>query len=573
MAVLKLIKFMFKEHKAFPIYVVLISSATILSSVGLFGYSSYLIAFCALHPDISLILTTVVLIRFFGVARAAIRYAERYVSHNVTFKMLKSIRTWVYQRVSKMEYADVIVLDKERVLTHLMDDVESLQDFYLRTFNPFVTSVVVGLLGVVILSFFSGLIAMIFILFYIICIIVIPIMLWAFGRGINQECEACAAQAKIKLLDFFRHYIEICVNNSSKRSRKEIEDTQERSYQLEYKLALLKSLSTQLNLLIANMAMLFCIVVGARLVAIGELKGVLLPMLVLMVFSLFEGTLPVGELFHKLEIAGHSSKNITHLEDVSIMEEQREGTLEVKIHKISIENLTYFYPNTEKVAIEDITFSIKKGEKIAIVGHSGSGKSTLAQVLLGWLKGNTPLSFNDVSIEKYSQHCVENAIMLVAQKSYFFHTSIRNNMKIANENATDEEIITAIRDVGLERWYSNLKERLESSVGENAMMLSGGERQRFALARAILSKRDFIILDEMTAGLDVYMESKILDLVFQLFRECGLITITHRLTYMNHYNKIYVMNRGKIVECGTHQELLSKNGEYATLYRLQSQIV
>jgi|GEM_PF-1526454 len=573
MGTLKLIKFMFKEHKWFPILVICFSTATILSSVGLFGYSSYLIAFCALHPGMAAIMTTVVIIRVFGISRAAIRYVERYSSHDTTFKMIKSIRQWLYKRVIKIRYEEVVTLDKEEVLTHLMDDVESLQDFYLRTFNPFITALAVGLVGVVILSFFSGIIAVIFCLFYCITLVIIPFILWIYGKGLNSERETLSSEIKVKIMDFFQSFVDI-ITNSARGSRVgDIDELHLKSYGVEYKLALLKTLSAQLNLLVSNFALFFTLLIGAKLVSQGHLNGVLLPMLILIVFSLFEATLPVGELFHKLEIAKHSSENIFKLEELAEVESSVTKKQIKSLETIELESISFNYPKGGLSALEEISLSIKKGERIAIVGHSGSGKSTLIHILLSWFNAKGGIKYNGECVETLSSEGISSRMCLVAQKSYFFHTTVRNNLKMAREEASDEEMVEVLRKVGLERWFSRLANGLDSSVGENAMLLSGGERQRFAIARALLAKKDFLILDEVTAGLDVHMESKIIEMILNEFNETGLIMVTHRLTYMNSYDKIYVMRAGRIIESGTHESLLAQKGEYNTLYQVQTQIV
>lgn len=237
---------------------------------------------------------------------------------------------------------------------------------------------------------------------------------------------------------------------------------------------------------------------------------------------------------------------------------------------IRFENVSLTY-NNGREALKNISFTIVPGSFTALVGKSGSGKTTVTNLLLKFIEptegrillGNT--NFNEINPELW-----RNQVSWISQNPYLFHTTIRENILLAKENATEEEIISAAKSAGIHNFISSLPEGYETFIGERGTRLSGGQAQRIALARAYLKNSPILILDEPTANLDPQTENELVETLEKLTENKTVIMIAHRLKTIKKANQILVFSNGQIIEKGTHYSLVSKNGYYSQLLKTYS---
>ncbi len=242
--------------------------------------------------------------------------------------------------------------------------------------------------------------------------------------------------------------------------------------------------------------------------------------------------------------------------------------LTVSAGGISFQNIDFSYPNSQSL-FQDFSLDIPAGEKVALVGHSGSGKSTLIKLLFDFVSLQSgKICIDEQDISKCTHESLRKSFALVSQTTDLFHRSLRDNIAY-NTNATDEEIWKAVQDAQCEDFISALPEKLETFVGERGVKLSGGERQRVALARAFLKDAPIVVLDEPTSALDSITEGKIQIAISKLLKGKTAIVIAHRLSTIFQMDKIVVLDKGKIIEMGTHKELLEKDGKYAQMWQHQ----
>ena len=237
---------------------------------------------------------------------------------------------------------------------------------------------------------------------------------------------------------------------------------------------------------------------------------------------------------------------------------------------IEIKNL-YFRYGTRKLVLEDINLKIKTGQKIAFVGESGSGKTTLSKLLLHLYepeKGDILINGNN--IKDIQLECLRKRIAYIPQETFLFSGSIFENLTLGLDNATMDDIIDASKMAHAHDFINELPLRYETKLEENGTNLSGGQRQRLAIARAMLKKPDILILDEATSNLDDITERILSRTIHEFAKDMTTIFIAHRLSTIKNCDKIYVMDKGKIVEQGTHKELITLNGKYANLVKQQS---
>lgn len=261
-----------------------------------------------------------------------------------------------------------------------------------------------------------------------------------------------------------------------------------------------------------------------------------------------------------------AAERLNDILDIPIEEKSVTQDAKISFHNISFSSVDFRYGNHELI-LKNVTFEINKGERVAIVGESGCGKTTLAKLLLKFYtpeKGRILLDGNE--LKSISSDWLRKNISYIDQNTFLFSDTIKNNLLLGNQSATDSEIEQACKFANADSFISELPFGYDTFLDENGKNLSGGQRQRLAIARALLRNPQLIIFDEATSNLDNITESTIKDTIFNFNKEITCIIIAHRLSNIKNCDKIIVMNKGEIEEIGTHQELLNKKGKYFELY-------
>lgn len=237
---------------------------------------------------------------------------------------------------------------------------------------------------------------------------------------------------------------------------------------------------------------------------------------------------------------------------------------------IEFKNLNFRY-GTRKLVLEDINFKIERGQKIAFVGESGSGKTTLSKLLLHLYSAETgEILINGNHIEDIQLECLREKIAYIPQETFLFSGTIFENLTLGMDNATMDDIMEASKLAQAHDFINELPLRYETRLEENGANLSGGQRQRLAIARAMLKKPDILILDEATSNLDAITERALDRTINEFCKDLTTIFIAHRLSTIKNCDKIYVFEKGKIIESGTHRELIDLGGKYYELVKQQS---
>ena len=253
-----------------------------------------------------------------------------------------------------------------------------------------------------------------------------------------------------------------------------------------------------------------------------------------------------------------------------IQNDKNAPELKIKNSNISFDNVSFKYLKSNDKAIRNLSFVAEGGKVTALVGHSGAGKSTIINLIPRFYQPQSGKIFIDgQDIENVYLSSLRNKIAIVSQDTILFDDSIENNIRFAKSNATDEEVKKACKLAAAEDFISNLPEQYKTLVGENGVRLSGGEKQRLSIARAILKNSPIILLDEATSSLDTESEQKVQSAIFNLTKNRTTIVIAHRLSTIKKADHIIVMEKGNIVERGTHDELLKNSKVYENLYKKQ----
>lgn len=237
---------------------------------------------------------------------------------------------------------------------------------------------------------------------------------------------------------------------------------------------------------------------------------------------------------------------------------------------IRLEGVSFAYPGHDDLVLKGVDLWVPKGTTLALVGASGAGKSTMADLLPRFydpIEGR--ITIDDKDLREYDIRSLRQSMGIVSQDTFLFNTSVRNNIAYGVENVTFDEVVEAARRSNAYEFIVELPQGFDTQIGDRGVLLSGGQRQRIAIARALLRDPDILILDEATSALDTVSERLVQQAIDELCRDRTTVVIAHRLSTVHKANQIAVMDKGKVVEIGTHYELIKKGGYYTRLYAMQ----
>ncbi len=241
------------------------------------------------------------------------------------------------------------------------------------------------------------------------------------------------------------------------------------------------------------------------------------------------------------------------------------------VNRVSFDDVQFTYDSADGQVLRDINFTVERGEFVAFVGQSGAGKSTIVSLLLRMYSPDSgEIRADNVSINEFNLESWREQIAVVRQNPHIFNDTLERNVTIGNRDATRSDVERVCEIAKVDEFLDDLPNGYESALGDDGVRLSGGQRQRVALARALLKDADFLVLDEATSDLDSTLEHEVQTAIESMHRDYGIIAIAHRLSTVQNADRIHTMDRGQIIEEGTHTELLESDGQYAELYSIQS---
>ena len=518
-----------------------------------------------LKPGIIIVL--LLIIRFIS----NILYAK--FSNLASSEARTTLRELVYKKLLKLGTGYSSVESTSSIVQVMVEGVEQLEIYFGKYLPQFFYSLLVPVTLFVFMSFISVKAALVFIL----CVPLIPISIIAIMKI-----------AKRILKDYWKSYSDLggsFLENLQGLTTLKVFDIDEERHQKmnveaeKFRKITMKVLSMQLNSITIMDLVAFGGAAAGTIVALIQFKnGNLLPgsllIIILLSSEFFIPLRLLGSYFHIAMNGMAASDRIFGILDAE--ERQKEVDDRVKEIKedinISLKDVTFSYDG-EREVLKNINMDITPKGIVAIVGESGSGKSTIASIILNNYKVNKgQVLLNDMDIEKLNSNLVYENIGLISTNSYIFNGSILDNLLVGNKNATDEEINEALKIARLDSFVEGLKDKLNTNVGEGGSALSGGQKQRLALARAILANRKMIIFDEATSNIDVESEEAIWEAIYDLSKDKTILVISHRLANVKDAKNIYVMNKGELVEEGTHNELMNANGYYHNMVNKQNEL-
>ena len=566
-----------KKNKSVMTLVVILGILSTVSGAALMYVSGFLISKSSLRiGNILMLQVPTVLTRTFSLSQSTFAYLQRLTSHNLVLGIIEKMRSRVY----KILEPHALKLKKEYksgdLLGLIAEDIEHLQNIYLKTIFPSIVSLVLYVVFVTLMFGYDMSYAILATLFGLFIIFIVPFVSLTFTRRNFQVMK----EAKYDLYKNFTSAIfgisDWISSNRVNDFMNEYQEKETRLLKKETKIKIFVHFRENLVNFIAGLTVFYMVYSCWSMTLNDSIENVYIASFCMMALSVMSVSVMTSEAVAHIPGYEVSIKRVKDFyaneqDDVDIDKalENKEGNV------IDIENVTFAYENGKNV-LDDISLSIKKGEKVAILGRSGVGKSTLVKLLTGTYTDYT----GSISVlgKVPTEKMLGTKISLLNQKPYLFDMTIRENLKLAlldkKEEVTDDEINSKIEESleksQLTRLISELPEGINTNVFETGSRFSGGERQRIAFARTLIQNNELLLLDEPTVGLDPKTEHELLKTIFETNRDKTIVWITHHLNSIKYMDRIIFIKDGKVEMNGTHEELYQTNKKYRKLYDMDN---
>ena len=566
-----------KKNKSMMTLVVVLGILSTVSGAALMYVSGFLISKSSLRiGNILMLQVPTVLTRTFSLSQSTFAYLQRLTSHNLVLGIIEKMRSRVY----KILEPHALKLKKEYksgdLLGLIAEDIEHLQNIYLKTIFPSIVSLVLYVIFVTLMFGYDMSYAILATLFGLFIIFIVPFASLTFTRRNFQVMK----EAKYDLYKNFTSAIfgisDWISSNRVNDFMNEYQEKETRLLKKETKIKIFVHFRENLVNFIAGLTVFYMVYSCWSMTLNDSIENVYIASFCMMALSVMSVSVMTSESVAHIPGYEVSIKRVKDFyaneqDDVDIDKalQNKEGNV------IDIENVTFAYENGKNV-LDNISLSIKKGEKVAILGRSGVGKSTLVKLLTGTYTDYT----GSISVlgKVPTEKMLGTKISLLNQKPYLFDMTIRENLKLAlldkKEEVTDDEINSKIEESleksQLTRLISELPEGINTNVFETGSRFSGGERQRIAFARTLIQNNELLLLDEPTVGLDPKTEHELLKTIFETNRDKTIVWITHHLNSIKYMDRIIFIKDGKVEMNGTHEELYKTNEKYRKLYDMDN---
>ena len=505
--------------------------------------------------------------------RIAANLSYGHFSHKASEGVKVKLRDGIFGKLTRIGLNYNKVTSTSSVVQVAVEGVEQLEVYFGRYLPQFFYALLAPITLFILFSFISLKAAIVF----LVCVPLIPVSIIAImkiAKRILKDYWNNYANLGDTFLENLQGLTTLKVFNIDEERHKKMNDEAEN-----FRRITMKVLSMQLNSINVMDLVAFG---GAALGSIITLNAfyngqVTLAGTIIIILLSSEFFIPLrllGSFFHIAMNGMAACDRIFKLLDSDELEERKEDFTKELSHKadIEVDNITFSYYG-ERNVINNVSMKFEKDKFTAIVGESGSGKSTIASLLLNTFKVNEGnIKVNGIDINRIPLKDLYEKMVIISTNSFIFNGSIKDNLLIGKRDATVEEINRALEVANLKEFVYSLDDGLDTQVGEGGSLLSGGQKQRLAFARAILSDREILILDEATSNIDVESEEMIWNSVEKLRNNKTLIVISHRLANVKNADKIYLLDKGNLVEEGNHEELMNKKNKYFNLVSMQEEL-
>lgn len=489
-------------------------------------------------------LTAFILAGVFALLRGVLRYAEQSSNHYIAFKLLALIRDRVFVALRRLCPAKLEGKDKGNLISIITSDIELLEVFYAHTISPIAIAIIFCVVMVVFISMYSIILGMIALAAYVTVGVIIPIVVSKISGSDGENFRKKSGELSAFVLDSLHGISELIQFGSGKKRSDEMSEKTENLLKTEKAM----KQKTGTNMAVTNTVIFVfdvaLLITAAFLYQSGLVgfDGVIIPVIALM--SSFGPVVALANLGSTLQNTFAAGNRVLNILDESPVVEEITGKKDVVFNGAKAENVTFAYG--DEIILNDVSADIKENSVVGIIGKSGSGKSTLLKLLMRfWQIQKGDIKISDTSIEDINTSNLRDIESYVTQDTHLFHDSIKNNLKIAKLDATDDEIISACKKASVHDFIMSLPNGYDTMVGELGDTLSGGEKQRLGLARAFLHNAPLMLLDEPTSNLDSLNEAVILKSLNEERDNKTVVLVSHRESTMKIADTVYCVENGR----------------------------
>ena len=554
----------FKYHSSVALGI-LLSVVTLLTSIFLLAISGWFIASSVLVGTAGIYTFNYMLpaagVRFASILRTTVRWAERVVSHEATLILLQNIRIYTFNRIIKLTPSILTSFHKAEIMNRIVADVNTLNHLYLRVLSPLVSTIIVISVITCVLSIIDLYLSIIICTILLFVLLLFPPLFYYSSKYIGNKLTILRSNYRLQLTNLLKNNAELTVYGAYNSYKRKLSETEQHWQQYQRKHNIFITSIQGLLLLITLCYMIKILLLFDSIVIYGN-SGAIIALFFFTTLAVFEALGPVANAFNYfgqvIASAISINKLINLLPDVVF---PIYGPAVAKSVSIIIENLQFKYKPLAEPAINNFYINVDPGKHIAIIGHTGCGKSTLLKLLTRALDPTIGvIKFNNLPLSQWSEKSIRAMTAIVPQRIHIFSSTLRDNLCIAGHNVSDKKIFNILEQLELDNLFKY--KGLNTYLGEGGRRLSGGEQRRIGIARALLHNAPLLLLDEPTEGLDFNLEKRILAIILNLSKERTLILITHHLQGLDIMDRIYIMDRGSIIEQGNHLVLMNYRGRY-----------
>ncbi|CAK9884567.1 MAG: Lipid A export ATP-binding/permease protein MsbA [Candidatus Erwinia impunctatus] len=554
---------------------IILAIITLLASIGLLTLSGWFLAASSLAGIAGITTFNYMLpaagVRGAAIMRTAARYFERLVSHDGTFRVLEHLRVFTFNKLFPLSPSGITQFHKGDLLNRLVADVDTLDHLYLRIISPLAGALVVIGVVTVGLNILDTQLALMIGSVMLITVLILPPLFYHLGRHSGAQMTRQRGQYRLQLTRWLQCQAELQLYGMESRSRKAMDDTEKSWLNAQRRQASLSGLSMALLLLISGATVTAVLWFSAGGIGDFSSPAALIALFVFCTLAAFEALAPVGGAFQHLgqvlTAAHRLSDVIMQTPSVEFPSAMPAASSDEKVI-LAMENVTFRYQPERPAALKALSLKVSRGQHIALLGRTGCGKSTLLQLLTrAWDPDSGSITLQGIALSQWDEASLRQSTSVVTQRVHLFNATLRENLLVATQTfCEDDGLIAVLHKVGLTTLLDN-DEGLNAWLGEGGRALSGGELRRLALARALLHDAPLLLLDEPTEGLDATTEQHILALLRQIAKDKTVIMVTHRLHGLEHFDQIYLLDEGMIVEQGTHNMLLAQRARYWSFHQ------